>query len=195
MTATDDNNVTKGKVLEDTLLMLVNENPEANLIATVGVLDGHQTPVALFLTHLSPLDLDEINICRTLELNGIVPPEAGVLEIVSFEADGVTPEGGVYAWVKDLVVKGADEWKRPAVPAIPLPRKLAGDSTVISVANTRKLTATIFPKVLGIGKTECRSTPPEVYENTQGVSVSAPLSDVSKVLDKIHPTGDVPPYS
>ncbi len=166
--------------------MLVNQNPEDALIALVGVFDGNQNIVAQFRTHLSPLDVDEINICRTLELDGLVPPEAGVLEIVSFETDGVTHEGGVYAWVKDLITAGKDEWTRPAAPAISFPRKVAGNLAVLSPANTRKLTAAIYPKALGVGKTECRLTPSEVYENARATGPN-PISSVFKVLQKIQP--------
>src|SRR4029077_7696540 len=84
-------------IFEDTLLMLINESPIEVLDAEVLLVDGQEQPVASFRTQLSPLDLDELNVCRTMERAGIVPPQAGVIEIVSVDAATDAPEGGVYA--------------------------------------------------------------------------------------------------
>lgn len=165
--------------------MLVNENPEEPLIALVGVFDGNQNIVAQFRTHLSPLDLDEINICRTIELDGVVPPQAGVLEIVSLKEDGVTGEGGIYAWVKNLTLKKADEWKRPASPLIAFPRTVAGANAVIPATSARTVMAKVYGKAMGVGKTECRITPPEVFENA--TTTGPGPSTISRVLAKIQP--------
>ena len=50
---------------------------------------------------MSPEDLDEINVCRTLQVNGLPVPQAGIVE---FYVAGGDP-GGVYAWVKNLLGK------------------------------------------------------------------------------------------
>ena len=50
---------------------------------------------------MSPGDLDEIHVCRTLQANGLPVPQAGIVE---FYVVGAEP-GGVYAWVKNLIGK------------------------------------------------------------------------------------------
>lgn len=42
------------------------------------------------------MDLDEINVCETLNFPGAVVPPAGVIEVV------LSPTGGVYGWMKNL---------------------------------------------------------------------------------------------
>jgi len=154
-----DPNVLSAAVLEDTLLMLVNESPTEDLDAIVGILDGQEHSLLWFKTRLSSLDLDEVNVCRTLELAGVVPPQAGVIEIVSLDQNGA-PEGGVYAWVKDLTLKKGDLWIRPQPPIVPLARTVSG-ATVIA-AQPAVVMAKYNARALGVGKTECRVTPPEV---------------------------------
>ncbi|MCG8358101.1 MAG: hypothetical protein MI920_21255 [Kiloniellales bacterium] len=51
--------------------------------------------------NLSPEDLDELNVCRTLQANGLPVPQAGIVE---FYVAGGDP-GGVYAWVQNLIGK------------------------------------------------------------------------------------------
>ena len=85
--------------VETTSLMLVNQGRE-DLTAQVVLLDGNQNIIAIAPTQLSPLDLDEINICETLANNvlGVAVPQAGVIEVV------LTPGwGGAYGWVKNIV--------------------------------------------------------------------------------------------
>ncbi|MBI4514541.1 MAG: hypothetical protein HY699_01835 [Deltaproteobacteria bacterium] len=85
--------------LEITSLMLINQTADVTLTAEVLVINGNETPVGKFRTRLSPLDLDEINICATLDLSlgqNAVPP-AGVIEV------SLAPTGGAYGWVKNLL--------------------------------------------------------------------------------------------
>jgi hypothetical protein len=85
--------------LEITSLMLLNQTPDITIIAEVLVIDGNERPVGKFRTRLSPLDLDEINICATMDQSlpqNLVPP-AGLIEVT------LTPTGGAYGWVKNVM--------------------------------------------------------------------------------------------
>jgi hypothetical protein len=83
---------------ETTSLMLVNQSTRQTLTAQVVLLDGNENILAIAPTQLSPLDLDEINICETLDQTGVPVPQAGVIEVV------LQPGwGGAYGWVKDMV--------------------------------------------------------------------------------------------
>ncbi len=78
--------------------MLVNQSATFPITAEVLYLNGNERPIASNRLELSPLDLDEINVCSTLE-NGLAAfgvPQAGVIEVV------LSPAGGVYGWVKNL---------------------------------------------------------------------------------------------
>ncbi len=87
-----------GFMQEVTTLMLVNQSPRFRITADVLYLDGNERPIASNKVDLSPLDLDEINVCATLE-SGLGPngvPQAGVIEVL------LSPTGGAYGWVKNL---------------------------------------------------------------------------------------------
>lgn len=80
----------------------------------LAILDGNQNLIAHTAVSLRESDLDEVNICRTLELakeGNIIAtvPEAGsIVGIVLPELGGPTPfEGraGVSAWVKNVLGK------------------------------------------------------------------------------------------
>jgi len=61
-------------------------------------MDGNENPVAWTKTELSPLDLDEINVCASLDDGaGAAVPSAGVIEVI------LSPTGGVYGWVKNVL--------------------------------------------------------------------------------------------
>ena len=83
---------------EITTLMLVNQSATFPITAEVLYLNGNERPIATNRLELSPLDLDEINVCSTLEsgLGAFGVPQAGVIEVV------LSPAGGVYGWVKNL---------------------------------------------------------------------------------------------
>ncbi len=96
---------------EITTLMLMNMNsgvpdPAADTRTVNAIfLDGNQNILGssrgAFGLDLSPEDLDEIHVCRTLQANGLPVPQAGIVE---FYVAGGDP-GGVYAWVKNLIGK------------------------------------------------------------------------------------------
>ena len=83
---------------EITTLMLVNQSARQNVTAHILFFDGNERAVATTETILSPHDLDEINVCVSLDagLGGLVPP-AGVIEVA------LSPTGGVYGWVKNVI--------------------------------------------------------------------------------------------
>lgn len=85
---------------EVTSLMLVNQSPTQPALALIGILDGNERILAGAQVDLSPLDLDEINICRTLFAAGLPVPQAGLVEI----AVPVNPPT-VYGWIKNLLGK------------------------------------------------------------------------------------------
>jgi len=62
-------------------------------------------PVARIELTLGPNDLDEVNVCRSLERAGRPVPEAGLIEVM--QRDVVLEPGSrtarVYGWVKNLV--------------------------------------------------------------------------------------------
>ncbi len=96
---------------EITTLMVMNMNsgvpdPAADSrVINVIFLDGNERILGssrgAFGMDMSPEDLDEINVCRTLQANGLPVPQAGIVE---FYVAGGDP-GGVYAWVKNLTGK------------------------------------------------------------------------------------------
>jgi hypothetical protein len=120
---------------EVTSLMLVNQSVKRPITADILFVDGHERPLARSRTALSPLDVDEINVCATLDDAGLFPvpaaagfsPLAGLIEVL------LSPAGGVYGWVKNATGK------------IPRTR----DDPMSGA-------------VTGIGKTECRLVGPNV---------------------------------
>jgi hypothetical protein len=87
--------------VEVTSLLLINA-ANRPMTATVALLDGNENMIAWFDDDLSPGDLDEVNICRTLQASGIAPPPAGMIEVVIEDPNGI---GGTYGWVKNVVGK------------------------------------------------------------------------------------------
>jgi hypothetical protein len=83
---------------EITTLMLVNQSAKQSVTAEILFVDGNENPIATAETVLGPMDLDEINVCASLDegLGGQVPA-AGVIEVV------LSPTGGVYGWVKNVL--------------------------------------------------------------------------------------------
>lgn len=131
--------------LELTTLMLVNQSAKQPLTAEILFVDGHQKPIARTSTNLSPEDLDEMNVCETLDKGGIAVPPAGVIEVVlSAGATGV-PVGGAYGWVKNLIG-----------------------------TFTRSVPEPFEGRVTGIAKTECRLVGPNVVTPSEIRAKSAP---------------------
>jgi len=155
---------------EITSLVLANASPTKTFNqVSIGYFDGHANLLAFSQVNLSPFDLDEINICRTLQkgiddqvITGVVP-EAGLI-MIEVERDGITSSAsGVYAWVKDMLgtfKKSADE------------------------LNPKHITK-------GIGKTPCRVVPVEVTAPSALRTfflINAPSSIISPVF--IEDTGN-----
>jgi hypothetical protein len=127
---------------EITTLMIANQNV-ADRVAQAFFIDGNQACIAQALLLLSPLDLDELNVCHTLEAAfgpaGTAVPEAGLVELVIGDPalPGQPPfehelAEGVYAWGKNVLGKFR----------VDNPEPFQG-------------------RVTGIGKYECRVVPAE----------------------------------
>ncbi len=117
---------------EITTLMLTNQSPDPR-VADVFYFDGQEQCVAHSRIELSSVDLDELNVCHSLGLAGVVPPLAGLVEIIVTDAIVGGPGDGVYAWGKNVLGKFR----------VDNPEPFAG-------------------RVTGIGKYECRVVPAEV---------------------------------
>lgn len=149
--------------LELTTLMLVNPSRNS-LTAQLVFFDGNERPIARSSTNLSPQDLDEINVCDTLNQKNqagqpviaAVPP-AGVIEVVLTFPGTSFPLGGAYGWVKNIT----GTFKKTVAEPFPL-GKIGGGT------------------VTGIAKTECRLvgsnviTPQEIQQILNSPSTTLP---------------------
>ncbi len=94
------------KEITTLMVMNLNSGPDDSRLINVIFTDGNQNVLGssrgpgIGLV-MSPEDLDEIHVCRTLQANGLPVPQAGIVE---FYVSGGDP-GGVYAWVKNLIGK------------------------------------------------------------------------------------------
>ncbi|OHA08834.1 MAG: hypothetical protein A3B37_00595 [Candidatus Sungbacteria bacterium RIFCSPLOWO2_01_FULL_59_16] len=131
--------------LEMTSLMLVNQSAKMPLVANILFVNGNEQVIARTATALSPLDLDEINVCATLDKANITVPPAGLIEVVLTVPGTVLPQGGAYGWVKNVVGK------------IP-----------------RAVIEPFEGKVEGIGKTQCRLVGPNVVRPFDLLVIEAP---------------------
>ncbi|MBI4640639.1 MAG: hypothetical protein HY731_08095 [Candidatus Tectomicrobia bacterium] len=126
--------------LELTTLMLVNQSRD-RLAAQIVFFNGREAPIAKTSTILSPQDLDEINVCETLNRGGVQVPSAGVIEVVLGvpvptpvgTAPAFLPKGGAYGWIKNISGKFSKSVDEP-----------------------------FQGTVTGIAKTECRVVGPNV---------------------------------
>ncbi|HXK25855.1 MAG TPA: dockerin type I domain-containing protein [Myxococcota bacterium] len=117
---------------EITTLMLTNESPNPR-VADIYYFGGRQQCVAHSTLELSPVDLDELNICHSLVLGGVTPPLAGLTEILVTDPATSSPGDGVYAWGKNVLGKFRQDNPEP-----------------------------FEGRVIGVGKYECRLVPYEV---------------------------------
>jgi hypothetical protein len=125
---------------EITTLMIANEFPD-DRVAQVFYVDGQEQCIAQSVLSLSPLDLDELNVCHTLEFGLGVVPEAGLVEIAVGDPTLPSqvppfqfgPGFGIYAWGKNVLGKFRRDNPEP-----------------------------FEGRVTGIGKYECRMVPIEV---------------------------------
>ena len=106
--------VTGTTFAEVTTLMIANENQlpapgdhSDTHIATLVLLNGNERVLARARTYLSGRDLDEVNICATLQqASGAALPSAGLIQVA---VQGISPAGnvfdgtGVRSWMKNVV--------------------------------------------------------------------------------------------
>ncbi len=81
----------------------VNQSATFPVRANLLILDGNENAIRQTSTILSPMDLDEVNICETLNLGGAGVPQAGVVEVLLTAGPFGAPTGGAYGWVKNVV--------------------------------------------------------------------------------------------
>jgi hypothetical protein len=104
---------TGARFAEVTTLMITNENQppipgdHSNLHdATAVFLDGRENVIAQSQTLLSGRDLDELNVCATMQRAGIFPPSAGLIQIAIRDIsnpDQPVDGHGVSTWMKNAV--------------------------------------------------------------------------------------------
>ncbi len=137
--------------------MLVNANADISIFADMLFLDGNELIIGAADTLLSPKDLDEVNVCRTLQnAVGLPVPQAGLIEVVlsigaPFDGGGT----GGYAWVKNLLGKFFVNVDEP-----------------------------FDGRVTGIAKTECRGVPLSVTApaEIQAKFIAADPPFISEIL-------------
>lgn len=130
--------------MELTTLILANQRSKGDLTAEILFLNANQRPIARTSTVLTPEDLDEINVCETLDKGGITVPPAGLIEVVVRNAAG-QPDIGAYGWIKNLTGRFKISEAEPD-----------------------------FTKVTGIAKTECRLVGPNVVSSGDITAKVAP---------------------
>jgi len=137
---------------EITTVMLTNQSPDPRF-ADVFYFTGKELCVAHSGIELSSVDLDELNVCHSLALAGVVPPPAGLVEIIVSDPSTGGPGDGVYAWGKNVLGKFRNDNPEP-----------------------------FEGRVIGVGKYECRLVPYEV-QAAQAVSAKcqAPV-EVNPIL-------------
>ncbi len=141
-----------GTYQEITTIMLTNQSPDTRL-ADVYYFDGKEECIAHSIIDLSPVDLDETAVCPTLEAGVLVPPLAGLIEILVTDPLTGLPADGVYAWGKNVLGKFRTDNPEP-----------------------------FEGRVTGIGKYECRVVPAEVRpDEAVATACTAPL-EVAAIL-------------
>jgi len=156
---------------EITTLMIANQS-STDRTAQAFFIDGNQACIAQAMLDLTPLDLDELNVCHTLGATGIAVPEAGLVELVIGDPrfPGQPPfqfefAEGVYAWGKNVLGKFR----------VDNPEPFEG-------------------RVTGIGKYECRVVPFETdVERAIQTHCDAAVPQIQPILveqtdDQIEPT-------
>jgi hypothetical protein len=139
--------------LEVTSLILVNQSVRLPLIADMLFVNGNQQAIGRAITNLSPLDLDEVNVCATLDKAGLGVPPAGLIEVVLSVPGQNVPAGGAYGWVKNVIGKIPRDEPEP-----------------------------FHAKVSGVGKTACRVVGPNVVRPDDILQRGAGVPIVNPVL-------------
>jgi len=95
------------------LTTLLLANPGGDTVAgRVVVLDGNASAIGVGAYDLGPDDLDEINVCATLDAAGIDPPLSGLVHVT------VAAGSGAYAWVKDWTGRFSRDNPEPSAGAV-----------------------------------------------------------------------------
>jgi hypothetical protein len=132
--------------------MIANESTEARH-ADVYYFNGREACLAHSSLELSSVDLDELNVCHSLLLGGVMPPLAGLIEIVVTDPADGTPADGVYAWGKNVLGKFRHDNPEP-----------------------------FEGRVTGIGKYECRLVPYEVQPHMAVAAKCTAPAEVPAIL-------------
>ncbi len=140
---------------EITTIMLTNQSPDPR-VADVFYFDGKEECIAHSSIDLSPVDLDEPSVCHTLEAGGLVPPLAGLVEILVTDPLTGLPADGVYAWGKNVLGKVRTDNPEP-----------------------------FEGRVTGFGKYECRVVPIEVRpDEAVAAKCVAPLEVIPVLVEE-----------
>jgi hypothetical protein len=125
---------------EVTTLMILNPTNSA-ITPDLWIFDGNENMLVSSFVELSEFDVDEVNICRTLEANGIVPPSAGMVLMTRYLNAPDDPWAS-YAYMKNVVGKFFKTVDEP-----------------------------FEGRVTGVGKTECRVVPSEMLSRTPLIEI------------------------
>lgn len=151
---------------EITTIMLTNQSPDDRQ-ADVYYFNGKEQCLAHSAIALSSVDLDELNVCHSLLFAGVMPPPAGLVEIIVSDPTGPpgTPGDGVYAWGKNVIGKFRYDNFEP-----------------------------FEGRVTGVGKYECRLVPDEVGPHTAVDAKCQPPAPAPVEVNEflVEETDDVP---
>jgi len=131
---------TGGGFQEVTTLMVTNSaspllTQPSRRFANVVFVNGNEKVLARSLLDLSGRDVDELNVCATLEVGIGFAPSAGIIQLgTSLDPAGNVPDAteAVDAWMKNLLGRF-----RPADPANPITFEPFQSGRVTGVAKTQ----------------------------------------------------------
>lgn len=151
---------------EITTLMVTN-NGRFPTTARVFFLDGQENVRAKTSLDLSALDVDELQVCATIEkITGAAPPEAGLIQITDPVALARQEPSGVFAFIKNLGGKFFAQNPEP-----------------------------FDGRVVGVGKTQCKLIAvPEVNDPDfiESIAANAPEGDAILVENTDDPVTSLP---
>jgi hypothetical protein len=129
---------------EMTTLTLINQHPTDARTALMVIRNANSNIIAGANLSLNPMDLDEVNICRTLKaaLPSITPPQTGVVELAIDQNPGA-----VYGWIKDYVGKFSVARDDPFEGVV----NGAGKTICMHVPPEVSTTATVYSNFSGSG--------------------------------------------
>ncbi|RLA04172.1 MAG: hypothetical protein DRQ54_09870 [Gammaproteobacteria bacterium] len=131
-----------------TSVMLTNQSP-SDRVAEVFYFNGNEECIAHSSVDLSAVDLDELNICHSLDAGGITAPRAGLLEISVTDSGGSAADG-VYGVVKNVLGRFR----------VDNPELFEGRVRGLAKYECRVVPSTVQPDVAVANK--CSPAPPDV---------------------------------